>query len=99
MLVSCEGADLRPLPMGVMLYCDFDQQFDTLPTPEIARVEMIDELNDVVMHSRAPVRSGESALATMEFYLAILQSSREQKEILLVHQTGLPEFSESWRNL
>lgn len=82
-----------------MVYRDFDQQFDALPMPELPRVEMIDELYDAVMHSRTPVHSGESALATMEVCLAILQSSRERKEILLGHQTGLPELSKSWGNL
>ena len=73
-----------------MVYRDFDQQFDALPMPEIPKVEMIDELYDAVMHSRAPVHGGESALAMMEVCLAILRSSREQKQILLIHQTGLP---------
>jgi len=82
-----------------MVYRDFDQQFDALPMPEIRRVEMIDELYDAVMRSRALVHGGESALATMEVCLAIWQSSREQKEILLIHQTGLPELSKSWGNL
>jgi phthalate 4,5-cis-dihydrodiol dehydrogenase len=78
-----------------MVYCDFDQQFGALPMPEIRIEEMIDELYDAVMRSRAPVHGSESALATMEVCLAILQSSREQKEILLIHQTGLPELSKS----
>ena len=36
-LVSCERADLRPLPNGVMIYGDAEAQLDALPRPEVPR--------------------------------------------------------------
>jgi phthalate 4,5-cis-dihydrodiol dehydrogenase len=89
-VVSCEHADLRPLPQGVMIYADDKRWLDALPAPEIPRAEVIDELVGATMHGRTPLHSGAWGLATMEVCLAILQSAREQKEIALAHQVGVP---------
>jgi len=83
MIASCEKADLRPLPNGVMIYGDTEQRLDPLPPPKVPRQEVIDELYGAVAEGRAPLHSGEWAMATLEVCLAILQSSREGKEILL----------------
>lgn len=82
-VVSCEKADLRPLPTGVMIHGDGEQRLEALPPPQVPRVEVIDELYGAVMEGRPPVHGGESAMATLEVCLAMLQSSREGKEILL----------------
>jgi phthalate 4,5-cis-dihydrodiol dehydrogenase len=82
-IVSCEKADLRPLPTGVMIYGDSAQRLDALAPPKVPRVEVIDELYGAVVEGRAPLHSGESAMATLQVCLAILQSSREQREILI----------------
>jgi phthalate 4,5-cis-dihydrodiol dehydrogenase len=89
-IVSCDKADLRPLPSGVMIYGDGEQRLHPLPAPEIPRVEVIDELYDAVVHGKAPLHGGEWALATMEVCLAMLRSAAEQKEVPLTNQTGLP---------
>jgi phthalate 4,5-cis-dihydrodiol dehydrogenase len=89
-MVSCERADLRPLPNGVMIYDDTAKRLEPLPRPKVQRSEVIDELYDAVVHGRAPLHSGEWARATMEVCLAILQSSREQREIALSHQVAVP---------
>ena len=90
LIVSCEKADLRPLPSGVMIYGDGERRLDPLPAPGIPRVEVIDELYGAIVEGRPPVHSGEWGLATMEACLAILQSAREQKEIPLKNQIALP---------
>ncbi len=51
---------------------------------------MIDELYAAVVSGRAPLHGGRWALATLEVCLAMLQSAREQREIVLDHQVGLP---------
>jgi phthalate 4,5-cis-dihydrodiol dehydrogenase len=89
-IVSCERADLRPLPHGVMIYGDAERRLDPLPRPAAQRVEVIDELYDAVVHGRPPLHSGEWARATMEVCLAILQSGREHREIALAHQVAAP---------
>ena len=87
-LASCERADLRPTPAGVMIYGDRERRLDPLPPPNVPRTEVIDELYGAVVHGRTPAHSGEWALATMEVCLAMLQSAREDREIVLRRQIG-----------
>jgi len=88
LLVSCEHADLRALPNGVMVYQNGSAQLDPLPMPKIPRVEVIDELYDAVVMGQPPLHDGAWAMATLEVLLAILQSSREKSDVRLSHQVG-----------
>jgi phthalate 4,5-cis-dihydrodiol dehydrogenase len=88
-IVSCERADLRPLPHGVMIHGDSGQRLDPLPAPAVPRSSVIDELYDAVVNGVQPAHSGEWAMATLEVCLAILRSAREQREVALECQTGL----------
>jgi phthalate 4,5-cis-dihydrodiol dehydrogenase len=90
-IASCERADLRPRSRGVMVYDDTAARLDALDPPVVPRAEVIDELYAAVVHNHAPVHSGEWGMATMEVCLAMLQSAREQREVVLQHQIGLPE--------
>ena len=90
LIVSCERADLRPLPTGVMIYGDGNRRLDVLPTPSVPRAEVIDEFYGAAVLGRPPVHSGEWALASLEVCLAMLQSAQEQREVTLPHQVGLP---------
>jgi len=83
LIASCEGADLRPLPEGVMVYSDLDKRLEPLPAPKVQRAEVIDELCAAVVDAKAPLHDGEWGTATMEVCLAILRSAREQIEIRL----------------
>ncbi len=87
-IASCDKADLRPLPNGVMVYGDGEPRLRPLPAPQVPRSEVIDELYGAVVDGIAPLHSGEWALATLEVCLAILRSAREQKEVPLTHQTA-----------
>jgi phthalate 4,5-cis-dihydrodiol dehydrogenase len=89
-LASCERADLRPLPGGVMIYGDERAWLDPLPSPDVPRGEVIDELVDAVVHGRAPLHSGEWATATLEVCLAIVESARSARELTLSHQVAVP---------
>jgi len=89
LVASCERADLRPLPSGIMIYGDETQRFEPLPAPTVPRSEVIDELYDAVVNGKPPVHTGEWARATLEVCLAVLQSARDGKQIALKHQVGL----------
>jgi len=89
-LVSCERADLRPLPTGVMIYGDAEARLDALPMPQVPRAEVVDEIYDAIVHGRAPLHDGKWAMATLEVCLAILQSAREERDIALAHQVAVP---------
>lgn len=86
-LVSCDRADIRPMPNGIMFYGDDARRFEALPSPKIPRAEVVDELYDVVLGGHPPIHDGNWGLATMEICLAMLQSAREQREIALYDQT------------
>jgi phthalate 4,5-cis-dihydrodiol dehydrogenase len=85
-IVSCERADLRPMPDGVMIYQNGTSRLDPLPPPKIPRAEVIDELYGAVVHGRPPLHDGAWAMATLEVCLAILSSAREGRDIALKHQ-------------
>jgi len=89
-LVSCDRADLRPLPTGVMIYGDDEARLEPLSRPAVPRVEVIDELYDAVVLGHPPLHDGRWAMATVEACLAILESAREGRDITLRHQVGLP---------
>lgn len=95
MIVSCERADLRPQPDGVMIYDDDAVRLDPVPVPAIARSEVIDELYGAIVDGKAALHDGPWSLATMEVCLAILESAREKKEIHLQHQIGVPRGQQS----
>src|SRR5258708_10291589 len=81
LILSCDKAALRPLPSAATIYAATHQPLDPLPPSAVPRAEVIDELYGAVVEGRAPLHSGEWALATMEVCLAILRSAREQKEV------------------
>ncbi|HTE92133.1 MAG TPA: Gfo/Idh/MocA family oxidoreductase [Bradyrhizobium sp.] len=87
-IVSCERADLRPVPDGVMIYQDGAARLDQLSPPAVPRAEVIDELYAAVVNNKPPLHDGASAMATLEVCLAILQSSREARDIVLPRQAA-----------
>jgi phthalate 4,5-cis-dihydrodiol dehydrogenase len=89
-IASCDRADLRPMPAGVMIYGDAETRFDALPKPVIPRVEVIDEFYNAVVGGLPPLHDGRWAMATLEVCLAMLQSAREQRDVTLRHQVAAP---------
>jgi len=87
-IVSCERADLRPMPDGVMIYQKGAARLDPLPPPKIPRSEVIDELYAAVVDGKGPLHDGAWAMATLEVCLVMLQSAREQRDIPLRHQVA-----------
>jgi phthalate 4,5-cis-dihydrodiol dehydrogenase len=85
-VVSCERADLRPTPQGVMVYGDRTRHLDELPSPKIPRAEVIDELYSAAMLGTPPLHSGEWGLATLEICLAILEAAKTGGEVGLKEQ-------------
>lgn len=88
-LVSCDHADLKPLPTGVMIYEGGVGRLDPLPAPSIPRAEVIDELYTAVVEGRPPLHDGAWAMATLEVCLAMLRSAREGREVTLQYQVDV----------
>src|SRR5215510_14827464 len=89
LLVSCEGADLRALPNGIMIYQDGSARLDALPPPTVPRAGVIDELYQAIVNGKAPLHDGAWATATVEVLLAMLRSAREGSDVRLTHQGAL----------
>jgi phthalate 4,5-cis-dihydrodiol dehydrogenase len=87
-IVSCERADLRPMPDGVMIYQNGTARLDALPPPTIPRAEVVDELYGAIVQGKAPLHDGAWAMATLEVCLAMLQSAREGRDVALAHQVA-----------
>jgi phthalate 4,5-cis-dihydrodiol dehydrogenase len=85
-IVSCDQADLRPMPNGVMIYKNGMGNLDPLAPPSIPRAEVIDELYDAVVKETKPAHGGEWAMATLEICIAMERSSREVQEVALEYQ-------------
>jgi phthalate 4,5-cis-dihydrodiol dehydrogenase len=90
LLVSCERADLRALPNGVMIYQNGAARLDPVPPPAVPRAEVIDELYQAVVQGVAPLHDGAWAMATLEVVLAMLRSARDGRDVTLAHQVALP---------
>jgi phthalate 4,5-cis-dihydrodiol dehydrogenase len=89
LIVSCEHADLRPLPDCIWIYGDDERRQEELAPPAQPRQEVLDAFYDAAIKGRAPIQTGEWGLATLEVCLAIAQSAREGREIALHHQTAV----------
>ncbi len=82
-IASCERADLRPMPHGVVVHADDRRYTVDIPAPAVPRAEVADELYAAAILGHEPLHSGEWGLATLEACLAILQSARTGSEITL----------------
>lgn len=80
-IVTCDRADIRPLPSGVLIYADDVRHHHPLSAPEVPRFEVIDELVNAVLNGVPPLHDGLWARATLEVCLALLVSGREQRDV------------------
>jgi phthalate 4,5-cis-dihydrodiol dehydrogenase len=87
-VVTCESADLRMLPEGVGSYTtDGFELIKPEPWRGVqGRGAVIDEMYYAVTEGRSLVHDGPWAKATMEVCLAMLESARTRREVLLEHQ-------------
>ncbi len=87
-IASCDKADLRPGPQGVMVYANDKKYLEPLPAPKVPRVEVIDELHAAIVEGKPPLHDGAWGAATLEVCLGILRSAREGREVALTSQTA-----------
>src|SRR4051794_5139761 len=93
-LVSAERGAMRASPHGVFVY-DEDGQHDVDLSvnntgPAGRRGELV-EFHKSVVEGKAPFHDGRWGMATLEVALAIMESARERKEIMLSHQVAVPD--------
>jgi len=90
-LVSCEKGDIRQSADGLIVYGDEGRREIELPRGKAGREAEVDELYQAVVHDRPVFHDGRWGEATLEVCLAILESAKERREIVLSHQTASPE--------
>ena len=93
-IASLDRADLRQAAYGIYIHSDEGKQ----DVPLVAGREMgvaqrraeLEELYDAVVGGQPLWHDGRWGMATLEACLAIMESARERKEILLRHQVPVP---------
>jgi phthalate 4,5-cis-dihydrodiol dehydrogenase len=83
-LVSCERGDIRQSPDGLYVYTERGREEIFCP-PFLDRAGDLIRLREAVTQNRAAPADGPWGKATLEIVLAILQSSKERREIVLKH--------------
>ncbi|MDB5913773.1 MAG: 4,5-dihydroxyphthalate dehydrogenase [Ramlibacter sp.] len=82
-IVSCDRADLRPVPDGVWIHGDAQKRHEALPPPAVPRSEVIDELHAALRAGTDPLHDGPWARSTLAVCLALLRSSKEQRDVAI----------------
>jgi phthalate 4,5-cis-dihydrodiol dehydrogenase len=91
LVVSCERGDLRHSKYGIFVYDDEGQHdVELMPANPSARRGELVELYDAVVNGKPVYHDGRWGMATLEVGLAIMQSARERREIMLSHQVPVP---------
>jgi phthalate 4,5-cis-dihydrodiol dehydrogenase len=88
-IVSFERGVIRQSPDGLYVY-DANGRREIVLPPSLGRAAELLELYEAVTENRPTVLDARWGMATAEVCLAILESSRERRDVLLSHQTGAP---------
>lgn len=82
-IVSCERADLCPMPNAVHVHGDQVYERQPLVVPCVPRSEVIDELVGALRAGQAPLHNGPWARDTLEACLALLRSAERGEDVEL----------------
>jgi phthalate 4,5-cis-dihydrodiol dehydrogenase len=88
-IVSCERGVIRQSRDGIYVYGVDGRREVALP-PNRGRAAELFELYESVVHNRPTTLDARWGLATAEVCLAILESSRERRDVILSHQSAAP---------
>ena len=86
-VVSCEGGVIRQSPDGLYVYTG--ERLEEAVPPYTGRAAELIELRDALAEGRPAFPDGRWAMATLETCLAIAQSAREGREIVLEYQSAV----------
>lgn len=97
LIVSCERGDIRHSKWGLSVYDDDGiQEIDLSKASSSAgRRAELEELYNAVVFDAPVYHSGAWGAATLEVCLALMESSRDRREIMLRHQVPVPEHYDS----
>jgi phthalate 4,5-cis-dihydrodiol dehydrogenase len=93
-IASLDHADIRQSAQGIYIHSDDGKrEFDVVPGRVMGvgqRRAELEELYDSVVGGKPVWHDGRWGMATLEVCLAIMESARERKEIMLQHQVPVP---------
>jgi phthalate 4,5-cis-dihydrodiol dehydrogenase len=90
--VTCAGGEMRASADGLFIY-DANGRREVLLPKSVAmagRSEVLDDIIAAVRTGKPPLQDGRWAKANVEVMLALLQSARERREIMLDYQVAAP---------
>ncbi len=90
-LVTCERGDIRQAADGLYIYGDEGQKEAPVSGRSASRNSELQELYEAVTQNRPVYHDGRWGMATLEVCLAIMQSARERREVILTHQSPTHE--------
>jgi len=94
LLASCERGTLRQSPQGILVYDDDGHHEVPVQGSGAAGIIELQELHAALTRGVPISHDGRWGLATLEVCLAMLESARERREILLTHQCPTPVVHE-----
>jgi len=90
-VVSCEHGDIRQSLHGLYIYGDDEKREVPVTDTLRGRAAELEELYGAVVENRPVFHDGRWGMATLEVVMAIMQSARERREIMMHHQVRIPE--------
>ena len=96
-IASLDRADLRQSKYGIYVHGDAGKQDIEIErgaeTGVVQRRAELEELYDAVVNGKPLWHDGRWGMATLEVCLAMMQSAKERREIMLKHQTPMhPDY-------
>lgn len=85
-ITSCELGDIRQAPNGLWIYDDTGQREVPVEGIHDERMGELDEMYAAVTQNRPVAHDGRWGMATLEVVLALMQSGKERREIMMQHQ-------------
>tara|TARA_A100001037_G_scaffold91871_1_gene83244 strand:+ start:10646 stop:11899 length:1254 start_codon:yes stop_codon:yes gene_type:complete len=97
-IVSCEFGELRQGPEGLYKYTDDGLVELMVDSDPLHRDQELEELYNAVRLGRPVFHSGAWGMATLEVGLAINESTKTHKDIILTHQIEMPsEYDQEYK--
>jgi phthalate 4,5-cis-dihydrodiol dehydrogenase len=90
LIVTCARGEMRASADGLFVYDKDGRREAVLPTSAAmpGRSEVLDDMIAAIRTGQKPLHDGRWGKANVEASLAILQSARERREIMLEHQAA-----------
>jgi phthalate 4,5-cis-dihydrodiol dehydrogenase len=89
-IISCDKADLRPVPSGVHVDSHDGYLFEALAPPTVVRQDVLDEFLAAVQSGVGMMHTGEWARASLASCLGILESAQRGRPVSPAHQVPVP---------